>query len=380
MADPEHIDILMEGVDVWNKWREDNLTIGADFSDADLSGVDLAYMDAGSGYKELRDYLYEFHRENIPIGEDLVKFCRDNEFKEADFHQPTDFSNARLEGANLEGANLEEAILAHVNLRKANLSKAVLERANLKGADLSNAELSNSKMAYALLENTLFRANDLSNVLGLDRSIHWGPSIIDIRTLELSSGKIPSRFLRGVGITDHTIKNVLPLYAEVSADFFSCFISYNHQDKSFAERLYEGLQNRGIRCWLDKHQLLPGDDIYDSVDRGIRLTDKVLLCCSEHSLKSWWVDNEIETAFEKERKLMKERGRKILSLIPLNLDGYMFKGEWESGKERQIKSRLVADFTGWENENSKFEKQFEKIVKALRVDEEERWKPLQQKL
>jgi hypothetical protein len=29
--------------------------------------------------------------------------------------------------------------------------------------------------------------------------------------------------------------------------------------------------------------MLPGDDIYEQVDRGIRLWDKVLLCCSRHS-------------------------------------------------------------------------------------------------
>ncbi len=30
-------------------------------------------------------------------------------------------------------------------------------------------------------------------------------------------------------------------------EFYSCFISYSHADKSFADRLYYGLQMRGIR-------------------------------------------------------------------------------------------------------------------------------------
>jgi len=60
--------------------------------------------------------------------------------------------------------------------------------------------------------------------------------------------------------------------------FYSCFISYSHEDKPFARRLHDTLQGQGIRCWLDEKQILPGDDIYEHVDRGIRLWDKVLLC------------------------------------------------------------------------------------------------------
>jgi hypothetical protein len=124
----------------------------------------------------------------------------------------------------------------------------------------------------------------------------------------------------------------------------------------------------GIRCWLDDHQILPGDDIYEQVDRGIRMWDKVLLCCSQHSLSSWWVDNEVATAFNKEQQLFRDRKKKVLSLIPLNLDGYMFSDEWTSGKRQQIKERLAADFTGWETDNSKFEEQFEQVVKALQIE------------
>jgi hypothetical protein len=69
------------------------------------------------------------------------------------------------------------------------------------------------------------------------------------------------------------------------------------------------------------------------------------------SLTSWWVDNEISKAFEKERRLIRERKRKVLALIPLNLDGFLF--QWTNGKAEEVKSRLAADFTGWKRNNTK---------------------------
>jgi hypothetical protein len=218
------------------------------------------------------------------------------------------------------------------------------------------------------LSHTIFGGIDLSSAKGLETAKHSGPSVIDINTLYHSRGITPEVFLRGAGVPEEFIK-LIPMLTEQPIQFYSCFISYSHADKAFARRLHDGLQGRGVRCWLDEKQLLPGHDIADEVDRGIRLWDKVLLCCSESALKeSWWVDKEIDKALVKEQELQKERGKKVLALIPLNLDGYLFQG-WDDGKATIVKARLAADFKGWEYDNAKFEEQFERVVKALQTDD-----------
>jgi uncharacterized protein YjbI with pentapeptide repeats len=279
---------------------------------------------------------------------------------------------ADLTSANLEETQLQSADFSGANLRKANLSNAHMVRANLSNIiDLSEANLSQAEVA-----STIFANIDLSAVNGLDLVKHFGPSSVGIDTIYLSKGHIPEIFLRGAGLPDNFITYVQSLTeAEQAIQFYSCFISYSHADKSFARRLYDALQGQGIRCWLDEHQLLPGQNIYAEVDRGIRLWDKILLCCSENSLISWWVDNEINSAFAKEQNLWRQHAKEILALIPLNLDGYMFSKQWESGKALQIKSRLAADFTGWEYDNNKFEVQFGRLVRALRIADEGREQP-----
>jgi hypothetical protein len=51
---------------------------------------------------------------------------------------------------------------------------------------------------------------------------------------------------------------------------------------------------------------------------------------------------------------MKERRRKIHSLIPLNLDGYLLSGKWQNGKATQVRQRLAADFTAWQTDAERF--------------------------
>jgi uncharacterized protein YjbI with pentapeptide repeats len=45
MANEEHLKILKQGVEVWNKWRKDNPQIKPDLGNADLGRVNLSNAD-----------------------------------------------------------------------------------------------------------------------------------------------------------------------------------------------------------------------------------------------------------------------------------------------------------------------------------------------
>lgn len=370
MANPEHVEILKQGVEVWNRWREANKDLLPDLSGTDLSGIDLeeAYLEKAM-LDEARLTGTNLHMANLEwadLGQANLQGAN---------LQRANLSKADLSVADLSGAYLKEASLAGTCFVRANLAEADLENAHLYDTDFGNAFLDKTNFNRSIAGGTKFTDVSLERAVGLENIVHLGPSSIGIDTIYKSRGQISEVFLRGCGVPENFIRHMKSLTMN-PIDYYSCFISYSHQDKSFAKRLHDQLQAKGIRCWLDDHQILPGDDIYDQVDRGIRMWDKVLLCCSQPSLTSWWVDNEVATAFNKEQQLMRDRKKKVLSLIPLNLDGYMFSDEWTSGKRQQIKERLAADFTGWETDNEKFEEQFERVVKALQTEREREEAPV----
>ena len=134
MANLEHLQILNQGVEAWNKWLDKRPEIrpnlcGANLRKADLSDANLLSAD--------------------------------------------------LEGANLSGANLRNACLIFANLsgadlrrsdlRSATLFSADMSEADIRFADLSHAKLSLAILVYAKLDKAIIHQ---AKLWGIQRE-HW---------------------------------------------------------------------------------------------------------------------------------------------------------------------------------------------------------------
>jgi len=169
MANPEHLKILKQGVEAWNKWREENPCIQPDLSKANLKWADL--------------------------------------------------SGADLSEADLRKANISDAILCEVNLKRANLISADISGTDLSGSDLRNAQLIGVKairtkliaanLTATNLTRSFLRVADLfgalmrrSNLMDADMS-HC--SIVDA---DLSSSVLTGTKLYGTARDDWIIKDI----------------------------------------------------------------------------------------------------------------------------------------------------------------------------
>ncbi len=127
MADQEQLDILKQGVEIWNQWRREHPSMVPDLSFADLTEVDLDDADLSGA-----------------------------DFSDANLRE------AQLGGANLRGANFSRTNLIKADMWRANLSEAVLYRAKVTEADLSQANLSDTNLSEAELDGVDFTEANLA--------------------------------------------------------------------------------------------------------------------------------------------------------------------------------------------------------------------------
>ncbi|PWT99842.1 MAG: hypothetical protein C5B51_26385 [Terriglobia bacterium] len=345
MANPEHLAILRQGMEVWNRWRETNRVVHPDLAAMPGEIIDFTGQNF-SGFNFWNTYLNWADLSGATLS-------------------GTSFNAARLGGASfrnalMEGSSLIYADLIAVDFTEANLVGADLTRANCNGADFARADFTDVIFSETILTNVNFAGS-----VGLATCQHAAPSAIDFRTI-VKSGSLPEAFLRGCGLPDVLI-DYFPSLIGMPVQFYSCFISYSTSDSEFAERLYADFQSRGVRCWFAPHDIQGGKKIHEQIDEAIRVYDRLLLILSDASMNSEWVKTEIANARQRE---IREKGR---MLFPISLVPYKRIKEWkafdgDTGKDsaREIREYFIPDFSNWKDHDS-YQQAFQRLLRDLKA-------------
>jgi hypothetical protein len=387
MANEEHLAILKrgieEGIDIWNKWRRENMGIIPDLSAADLSGANLSDVyfwrtDLDSVNLNGANLLRATFAEAILRGATLIK---------ADLREVTlidsnmigaNLSEADLGGAELAGTNFRGANLIHANLSdtdlggvdfsEADLRQATLTNGQLSGTNLTRANLDEANFQDARLAQTNFANTDLSTAKNLHLVRHLMASTIGIDTLYRSGGNIPREFLEGCHVPEPMIDFAKSLVGTAS-EYYSCFISHSTKDAEFCTKLYENMKREKLSVYYAPEEMKGGQKIHEQLYEAIGNHNKLILVLSEASMSSNWVQREIQAARKRERM----EGRQML--FPIRLIDYEKIKGWKlevtsDGEDlvEEICKYYIPDFSNWKNYD-KFNTEFDKLLKALRAGE-----------
>lgn len=257
MANQEQLELLKQGVEVWNEWREAHHD-----EDIDLQGVNLSGSD-----------LQGVNLQNVDL-------CNANlqsaDLRNADL-QDAYLQSANLQNVDLRNANLQSTDLQMVNLRNANLEGVGLQSANLKGANLQNAVLCDANLENVDLQNADLERVNLQNVILLEA--------------ELQSAVLKDTNLQGADLRDSNLQGTSLQGA--------CLQWANLQDANLKNANLQGANLREVNLWNANMQgadlqraNLQDADLKGADLRGINLTQANLtgVLLARAAKESWIID------------------------------------------------------------------------------------------
>jgi uncharacterized protein YjbI with pentapeptide repeats len=390
MANEEHLALLLEGVAVWNAWREQQTSLQPDLDYADLSHRDLPGVNlsgahlsgarlssvnlAGANLQGVRANGINLKQVNLTDALVSEANLRYSDFTDTDFTRATltntwlmdgYFTRVTMRDANLTGADLTLADFYESDLSGANCSGALLDetklrhaklyRVNFTSAFLAKADVTNAAMAWTNLTNV-----DLRFVVGLHTVQHSGPSSLGLDTISRSRGMLSEQFLRATGTPAALLEAIGSLTSRTEQEG-SCILVSCGADRSFAERLQRDLHKHGVVCWLAPDEWGMNDEKRRHLDPSVQLYDKLLLVLSQQSVKCAWVEQEISKATLREGY---DGDGSPLVLFPICLDQIVVASMpwWPKHRHHREMPRLT-DFEHWQEYD-----EYQKALNQLLLD------------
>lgn len=320
MANPEHLAKLKEGREAWNAWR------ARTDERPDLSRVIL------DGYS-LDDY-----------------YLRITDLSNAQFSKVS-FRNARCEYSSFEGAAILNSAFLDADLRGCNF-----RHARIQDSTFDSCLFGQSDFTEAGIIGSTLAGLSLRSVRGIDSLAFAFTNSIAIDTF-FNSGGLPESFMRASGVPEEFIQYAASLVGK-AIEYYSCFLSYSSNDNEFAHRLNDGLRGKSITTWFAPEELKIGDRFRSRIDESIRIHDKLVIILSANSVNSDWVETEVESALERERK----EGKDVLFPIAIDDEGFTSQQPWAADIRRK---RHIGDFRNWKS-HDEYNNAFERLVRDLK--------------
>lgn len=406
MADMDLVQIIKQGREAVDKWREEHPGQIMDLHQCFMSHVRMPMVDLRGADMRDADFMGAMLRRANLAGSYLnPAHLYRSDLREADLSKAlmngANLRGADLRGATLEGANLDQAILSDANLEGANLTRANLSRVNLTGANLTNAtlteanfngaDLKRSNLSGAIMSGTdlyeavlndtptvgtdfsgcvigytVFQNCDMSSAQGLNQIRHDAPSTVGIDTFFRSSGNLPTEFLQGIGSPNGLMEYQASL-ANNEGLGGEYYISCTAADVPFAEKMRDDLRAEGIRSWVFAENFR-GNALVDrrstseeeEIERWIRHYDKLIVICSQGSFENEIVRTDLSQA----KDLQQSRDEWLVYLV--DPDGSMDQPTSRAARNLTYE-HVVFDLREQNEASEKYKSDLVRLAEALKV-------------
>lgn len=187
------IDSIKKGPNYFKKWRSENPKQKLDFSNANLSGLNLYDLDS-------RD---------------------DSQYYILDLSNSI-FTNSNLEGAQLELIDLNNSDFSNANLKHCSFRKSNCSDCNFKGSILTNSsfhrsDISNSNFENSNLDNSDLTASSMDNI-NLKNVSLLDSDLPEFDSIDLEFGMDPFSILTSqniLTIQKNSLQYLKPKFAEI---------------------------------------------------------------------------------------------------------------------------------------------------------------------
>ena len=92
---------------------------------------------------------------------------------------------------------------------------------------------------------------------------------------------------------------------------FDVFLSHNSKDKPIVEQTAHKLEDMGIKVWLDKWNLIPGEPWQEDLEDALDESQTIAVFVGPHDI-SPWENEEMRSAIEER---VRDKSRRVIPVL-----------------------------------------------------------------